>query len=70
MAKYQIKGAEQFRNRSKLLDFNSSLRADFINLPTTELSRLQNKTFDFPVNPADGYIDASFGNPPIFDGVR
>lgn len=45
---------------SEFLDFDSSLHADFINLPTTELSRLQNKTFDFPVNPEDGYIDASF----------
>ncbi|MEO3414462.1 hypothetical protein AAFO92_07395 [Roseovarius sp. CAU 1744] len=45
---------------SELLDFNTTLQADFINLPTTELSRLQNKTFDFPANPKDGYIDASF----------
>jgi len=44
---------------SELLDFDTALRADFIDLPVTELSSLQNRTFDFPVNPEDGYIDAS-----------
>lgn len=44
---------------SELLDFNTTLRADFIDLPTTELTSLQNRTFDFPTNPEVGYIDAS-----------
>ena len=43
----------------ELLEFNTSLRADFIKLPTIEPSELQNQSFDFPTNPEDGYIDAS-----------
>jgi hypothetical protein len=41
------------------LEFKTSLRADFIDLPTVELAELQNRTFDFPCNPEEGYIDAS-----------
>ncbi len=44
---------------AEILDFDGTLRADFIALPTTDLVLLQNKSFDFPINPKDGYIDAS-----------
>jgi hypothetical protein len=56
-AVFSLKPAEG--DGSELLDFNTILRADFIDLPTTELSLLQNRTFEFPINPQDGYIDAS-----------
>ncbi len=37
----------------------STIRLDFIELPTVELAELAGRTFDFPVNPVDGYIDGS-----------
>jgi hypothetical protein len=41
------------------VSFASSIRADFVRLPTADLKYLQNQGFDFPINPDDGYIDAS-----------
>ncbi len=38
---------------------NTSVRLDRIALPTTNLTALENQSFQFPVNPTDGYIDGS-----------
>lgn len=40
-------------------DFDEPLRADFIELPTVNAGELLGQVFDFPLNPAEGYIDAS-----------
>lgn len=40
------------------LMFAASLMAS-LDLPTMELAALQNQVFDFPINPVEGYIDAS-----------
>jgi hypothetical protein len=37
----------------------TSIVLDFIKLPIKSIKELQNKIFNFPVNPADGYIDGS-----------
>jgi hypothetical protein len=37
----------------------TEVRLDFIELPTDKLSALSERTFTFPVNPEDGYIDGS-----------
>ncbi|GLZ09709.1 hypothetical protein Acsp03_71750 [Actinomadura sp. NBRC 104412] len=37
----------------------TAIRLDFIELPTDHLSALSKRTFTFPVNPQDGYIDGS-----------
>ena len=44
---------------SEALHFDTEPRADFVDLPTTDLNILRNRAFEFPENPADGYIDAS-----------
>ena len=41
------------------VSFDSSIRADLVHLPIADLKSLQNQGFDFPINPDDGYIDAS-----------
>ncbi|SEJ54156.1 hypothetical protein SAMN04488058_11051 [Deinococcus reticulitermitis] len=38
---------------------DSTIRLDFIDLPTVELAELAGRTFDFPVNPEDASIDGS-----------
>ncbi|MEQ1708213.1 MAG: hypothetical protein ABL864_07770 [Terricaulis sp.] len=38
---------------------STSLRLDFIDLPLTDFVELAGRTFDFPKNPEDGYIDGS-----------
>lgn len=35
------------------------IRLDRVRLPSTDLAALSGRTFDFPVNPEDGYIDGS-----------
>lgn len=37
----------------------TAVDGEFIDLPGDDLAALANRTFDFPVNPHDGYIDAS-----------
>lgn len=37
----------------------TSLRLDSINLPSVRLAELVSKSFDFPLNPKDAYIDGS-----------
>ncbi|MCP2274660.1 hypothetical protein [Nocardia amikacinitolerans] len=37
----------------------TSVRLDYVELPTNTLADLSGRTFTFPVNPADGFIDAS-----------
>ncbi|WP_154940204.1 hypothetical protein [Micromonospora palomenae] len=37
----------------------TAIRGEFIDLPGNDLSALTNRTFDFPINPHAGYIDAS-----------
>ncbi|WP_051178595.1 hypothetical protein [Nocardia concava] len=37
----------------------TSLQLDFIQIPAQNLSELSRRTFTFPVNPEDGFIDAS-----------
>ena len=38
---------------------DTSIRLDMIDLPTTDLSVLAGRNFEFPVNPEPGYIDGS-----------
>lgn len=38
---------------------DTSLRLDFVDLPSTDFVELSGKTFHFPKNPDDGFIDAS-----------
>jgi len=38
---------------------STSLRLEFVNLPTADPSKLTGKEYRFPLNPASGYIDAS-----------
>lgn len=38
---------------------DSTVRLDGINLPSVSLKKLAGKTFDFPINPDEGYIDGS-----------
>jgi len=38
---------------------STQIRLDFIEVPAEDLSGLANRAFQFPVNPADGYIDGS-----------
>lgn len=37
----------------------TAIRLERINFPASSISNLSHKTFDFPVNPIDGYIDGS-----------
>lgn len=37
----------------------TAVDGEFIDLPGDDLAALADRTFDFPVNPHDGYIDAS-----------
>ena len=37
----------------------TALRMDAVNLPSIDLPSLAGRRFDFPLNPEDGYIDAS-----------
>lgn len=37
----------------------TAIRGEFIDLPGNDLAALTNRTFDFPINPHPGYIDAS-----------
>ncbi|WP_233486618.1 hypothetical protein [Shimia marina] len=39
--------------------FDAPLSANFISLPCVDLGVLQTQSFGYPVNPAEGYIDAS-----------
>ena len=38
---------------------STQIRLDFIEVPAEDLSGLANRAFQFPVNPAAGYIDGS-----------
>lgn len=38
---------------------NTSIRLDFIDLPSNMLRDLAGKSFEFPINPDEGYIDGS-----------
>jgi hypothetical protein len=38
---------------------STQIKLDFIEVPAEDLSGLANRAFQFPVNPADGYIDGS-----------
>jgi len=38
---------------------STQIRLDFIEVPAEDLSGLANRAFQFPINPADGYIDGS-----------
>ena len=38
---------------------STELRLDFIDLPVKSWREIANRTFEFPVNPEDGYIDGS-----------
>ena len=38
---------------------STEIRLEFIEVPAEDLSGLANRGFQFPVNPADGYIDGS-----------
>jgi hypothetical protein len=40
-------------------EVNTSIRLEGVNLPTTDASELIGQSFDFPLNPEDGYIDGS-----------
>ena len=35
------------------------VRADFVDIPSSNVLNLQNQSFEFPINPAEGYIDGS-----------
>lgn len=37
----------------------TDVAGEFVDLPGDDLAALSDRTFDFPVNPHDGYIDAS-----------
>lgn len=37
----------------------TAIRGELIDLPGNDLSALSNRTFDFPINPHPGYIDAT-----------
>ena len=37
----------------------TSVRLDFVRLPATDLDALSHRTFDFALNPDEGYIDGS-----------
>ncbi|MFI7648723.1 hypothetical protein ACIBTZ_21945 [Micromonospora sp. NPDC049460] len=41
----------------------TAIRGEIVNLPGNDLSALTNRTFDLPINPYAGYIDASFYQP-------
>jgi hypothetical protein len=41
------------------LDRGTSFRFDFICLPIENAVDLENRTFEFPINPAPGYVDGS-----------
>lgn len=49
----------QFEGETISDDFDQPLRADFVDLPTTNLAELLGQVFEFPINPDDGCIDAS-----------
>jgi hypothetical protein len=49
----------QLEVEDQLISIDTSLRLDFIDLPSTDFVELSGKTFHFPKNPADGFIDAS-----------
>ena len=46
-----------FLRDQKIVD--TSIRLDAINLPSNMLRDLEGKSFEFPTNPNDGYIDGS-----------
>jgi hypothetical protein len=46
-----------FLRNGEIVD--TSIRMDFVNLPSSKLSDLVGRSFDFPENPSSGYIDAS-----------
>lgn len=50
---------DQFEGQTVLDDFDQPLRADFIELPTANVDELLGQVFEFPINPSEGYIDAS-----------
>lgn len=41
------------------LAVDTSIRLDMIDLPSGDFAELAGQTFEFPVNPEDGYIDGS-----------
>lgn len=43
----------------KVRSVDTSLRLDFVDLPSTDFVELSGRTFHFPKNPDDGFIDAS-----------
>lgn len=43
----------------EVLELNSPLHIDLPEVLNTDLGNLQNQEFSFPVNPEEGYIDAS-----------
>jgi hypothetical protein len=47
--------AEDITNKN----YQTSVQLDWIKLNIRSLQDLENKTFTFPINPADGYIDGS-----------
>jgi|CXWL01.1.fsa_nt_gi hypothetical protein len=49
----------QLEVEGQLIPVDTSLRLDFIDLPSTDFVKLSGKTFHFPKNPVDGFIDAS-----------
>lgn len=46
-----------FLRNDEIVD--TSIRMDFVNLPSSLLNNLVGRSFDFPENPGSGYIDAS-----------
>lgn len=40
-------------------EVNTEIRLDYINFNKLEFSQLSGKTFSFPINPTEGYIDGS-----------
>jgi len=50
---------EQFEDETFSHDFHEPIRADFIQFPSVNVLELQGKAFNFPLNPEEGYIDAS-----------
>ncbi len=49
----------QLEVEGQLVSVDTSLRLDFIDLPSTDFVELSGRTFLFPKNPAEGFIDAS-----------
>lgn len=51
--------AFQLKVEGQLISVDTALRLDFIDLPSTDFVELSGKTFHFPKNPVEGFIDAS-----------